>query len=53
MFPRVIVVASAILILLSGCGGTPPPHGRMGALPFPGAWTLYGAANPEKLGHHR
>jgi hypothetical protein len=25
----------------------------MGALPFPGTWTLYGAADPEKLGHHR
>lgn len=25
----------------------------MGALPFPGAWTLYGTADPDKLGHHR
>src|SRR5205085_1535201 len=51
--PRLLVLLLLLLTLDTGCGGTPPPHGRMGGLPFPGPWTLYGAANPERLGHHR
>jgi hypothetical protein len=28
------------------------PKPRLGCLPYPGAFTLYGVADPERLGHH-
>jgi hypothetical protein len=54
MLPREVqTVVVLLLTILPGCGGTPPPHGRMGGLPFPGAFTLYSTADPDKLGFHR
>lgn len=34
-------------------GGGGKPRDRIGALPFPGPFTLYTVADPEKLGKHR
>ena len=46
------------LLVAAGCAGTrhpddDPPRDRIGSLPFPGAFTLYRIADPEKLGLHR
>src|SRR5215218_5176260 len=35
----------------AGCGDT--PRSRLGALPFPGPFTLYTTADPDRLGRHR
>jgi hypothetical protein len=54
---RLVRLISALILLpafVAGCGGgSPPARGRLGGLPFPGAFTLFRAADPDKLGHHR
>jgi hypothetical protein len=54
--------ASFLLALsgtLAGCapggggGAGPEPRDRLGALPFPGPFTLYATADPARLGTHR
>ena len=37
----------------AGCASRDLPRSRIGALPFPGMFTLYGTADPERLGRHR
>ena len=40
--------------MLGGCAsGDPMPHGRLGALPFPGMFTLYTSSEISELGLHR
>jgi hypothetical protein len=53
------VVALALIVSLSaamaGCAAGPPdgPRNRIGALPFPGTFTLYRSVDPQDLGLHR
>ena len=52
------LVIGSLVVAGSGCAGTrhpddDPPRDRLGALPFPGTFTLYRVADPEKLGLHR
>jgi hypothetical protein len=44
-------VMLACLAGATGCGDT--PRSRLGALPFPGPFTLYTTADPDRLGRHR
>src|SRR6185295_8360402 len=50
------LTVSCALTLLVGCqSGNQPmeePRDRIGSLPFPGAFTLYHASDPNFLGHH-
>ena len=49
-----IVSPLLALLLLGGCSGSgATPRHRIGALPFPGTFTLYRAADPNDLGPHR
>jgi hypothetical protein len=58
--PLAMVVA-LVLAIAGGSGGCSAgaaaakggPRDRIGALPFPGAFTLYRPADPENLGRHR
>src|SRR5690349_16968818 len=54
---RILVVALALLLAvptLVGCAGPADgPRDRLGALPFPGFFTLYSVADPARLGEHR
>src|SRR3954465_1613183 len=49
--------AAAWAVWTGGVGGCAEsleaPRDRLGALPFPGATTLYATADPAKLGRHR
>ena len=44
--------ALAALVAAGGCGGGGPPRARVGALPYPGPFTFYSAADPQHLGRH-
>jgi hypothetical protein len=50
----IIVAALCAALSAGGCiFGSGKPRDRIGALPFPGPFTLYTVANPDKLGKHR
>jgi hypothetical protein len=60
MRPRASVTLATLVICVSfsaggGCifGGGGKPRDRIGALPFPGPFTLYTVADPNHLGKHR
>lgn len=48
-----LVLVAALAAGVAGCNGPGQPRRRVGALPFPGLFTLYTTADPEHLGHHR
>ncbi|MEO6434482.1 MAG: DUF4056 domain-containing protein [Tepidisphaeraceae bacterium] len=54
---RILLAGMTLLALLWGIGGCAgpmkAPRGRLGALPFPGPFTLYRIADPQNLGQHR
>jgi hypothetical protein len=54
--PPLTLALACALMLLAGCSGDraamEEPRDRMGALPFPGAFTLYHASDPNFLGDH-
>jgi len=54
IIPRLALTLMA-LPAIAGCssGTIGPPRDRLGALPFPGSFTFYQAADPENLGQHR
>src|SRR5262245_17318752 len=51
-------ISIALILAATGCStaerkeGLPGPRDRLGALPFPGAFTLYHASDPDFLGKH-
>lgn len=55
--PPCRAAAALVLAALLCCGGCAPwrdtPRSRLGALPCPGPFTLYEAADPRDLGRHR
>jgi hypothetical protein len=52
--PVSMVMVVLWLAASSGCSGpTDGPRNRIGALPFPGIFTLYHPADPDNLGRHR
>jgi hypothetical protein len=59
MRPSASVTLATLVVCLSlsagGCifGGGGKPRDRIGALPFPGPFTLYTVADPNRLGKHR
>jgi len=44
-----------LVVMAGGCAGSAgeTPRHRIGALPFPGTFTLYNAVDPDDLGPHR
>ncbi len=51
---RLLLVMLAVLGGLGGCAAQADlPHARLGALPFPGAFTLYTPCEVSELGAHR
>ena len=49
-----LILSLLLLTLLGGCGASNgQPRHRIGALPFPGTFTLYRAVDPDQLGPHR
>jgi len=51
--PPLLALAALAWLAAGGCAhALEPPHDRLGALPFPGALTLYHAADPAYLGGH-
>jgi len=43
-----------VLLSLAGCASGPEqPRTRLGSIPFPGLFTLYTTADPNRLGEHR
>lgn len=41
------------LLLLAGCAEPSKPRVRLGSLPYPGPFTMYTVAEPDRLGEHR